>query len=110
MKHIEVIEIDDTLIWQILFTETNNTKIFLNLDRKALTAFVEAVQLQNITGTHFQSLTNNILERRIFGDNRFLTAIVECILVVVHHRPVVIWDSIGGASALVNKSEIVLKT
>lgn len=83
---------------------------FLKLALKALTAFVEAVQLQNIPGTHFQSLTNNILERRIFGDDRFLTAIAECILAVVHHWPEVIWDSVGGASALVNKFKIPLTT
>lgn len=36
---------------------------------KALTAFVEVVQLMNIHVTHVQSLTNNILVLWVFGDN-----------------------------------------
>ena len=77
---------------------------------QTLTAFVEEVQLQNITGTHFQPLTNHILERRIFGDNRWAVAISERIFAVVHHWHVVVLDSLGGALFFAFLHKIILST
>ncbi len=102
-------------ISQILVIETNNPRTFLKLGvgpfkLQALTAFVEEVQLQNITGTHFQSLTNNILEFWIFGDNCWPISIAECIFAVVHHRRVVVRDSVSGAVFIANFYKIMLST
>lgn len=103
------------MLFKISVTETNNPKTFLKLDvgpfkLQALTAFVEEVQLQNITGTHFQSLTNNILEFWIFGDNCWPISIAECIFAVVHHWRVVVRDSVGGAVFFANFYKIKLCT
>lgn len=76
---------------------------------QTLTAFVEKVQLQNITGTHFPSLTNNILKFGVFGDNCWPGSFAECIFFVVHHRRVVVRDSVGGGDFVAN-SKVVLHT
>lgn len=75
---------------------------------QTLTAFVEEVQLQNITGTHFPSLTNNILKFGVFGDNCWPGSFAECIFVVVHHWRVVVRDSVGGGEFVANLKVVLL--
>lgn len=48
----------------------NKQSLKLSLGVKALTALVEDVQLQHITGTHSISLTNDVFKFGIFGDQR----------------------------------------
>lgn len=79
---------------------SEQTILKLSLGVKALTALVEDVQLQHITGTHSISLTNDVFKFGIFGDHRWPIPIAECIFAIVHNWPVIVGNSVGDATFL----------
>lgn len=76
----------------------------------ALTAVIEAVQLEQVTVTELHTLANDITESWDLGDDGGLRAIAESFFTVVHHGTIVVRYTQRAGGGVIVAVKVVLFT